>query len=202
MSRCKFLLIVFLVFVVSCLLLVVSPSADSLWQEGSASPYTTEKYLKIGDIITVLVLESTSAIQKAGTDTNIRDEFGAKLSHNFARLAALVPLANTADGEMKNKYSGLGKTERSSSLKTKISVVVTEILTNGNLRVAGKHKLTVNDDDQEILVGGIIRSKDVSIANTIYSYQVADAEITVKGTGVIQEAESPGWVTRFLNWLF
>ena len=62
--------------------------------------------------------------------------------------------------------------------------------------------MDINDESQEILISGIIRSKDVSPANTVYSYQVADAQVSFKGTGAVQEAEAPGWFTRILNWLF
>lgn len=193
-------------FFFCCLLLVVNcqlVSADSLWKEkDSASPYTPDKSYKVGDIITILVIESTSAIHKSGTDTNVKDEFGAKLDHTINRLTSLIPQDLSIDGELKNKYAGSGKTERTSSLKAKIAVVVTEILSNGNLRVTGKHKMAINDETQDISVGGIIRSKDITIANTIYSYQVADADIVVKGTGVVDEAQAPGWISRFLNWIF
>jgi flagellar L-ring protein precursor FlgH len=47
-----------------------------------------------------------------------------------------------------------------------------------------------------------VRPKDISGANTVYSYQVASAELTVKGAGAVADAESPGWITRILNWLF
>lgn len=182
---------------------ILSADADSLWKEkDSASPYTPDKSYKVGDIITILVIESTSAIQKAGTDTNVKDEFGAKLDHTINRLTSLIPQDLSIDGELKNKYGSSGKTERTSSLKAKIAVVVTEILSNGNLRVTGKHKMAINDETQDISVGGIIRSKDITIANTVYSYQVADADITVKGTGVVDEAQAPGWLSRFLNWVF
>lgn len=201
-TRNLFLIIFILSFVVCHLSFPPEAEADSLWKDGAASPYTTEKLLQVGDIITILVVESTSAIHKAGTDTNVKDDFGGKLDHTISRLSSLVPTATKAEGNLSNKYSGTGKTERTSSLKAKIAVVVTEVLSGGNIRIAGKHKVAVNDETQEILVSGIIRSKDVSIANTVYSYQVADADITVKGTGVVQDAESPGWFTRFLNWLF
>jgi len=195
----------FRIFIICCLLLVVSCKlayADSLWKDGTSSPYTTAQSFKVGDIITVMVLESTSAIHKAKTDTNVQDDFGVKLAHSLDRIATLIPRSTTSDGYQKNKYGGSGKTERTSSLKSKVPVVVTEVLSNGNLRVSGKHKVSVNEDTQEILVSGIIRSKDVSITNTVYSFQVADADIKVVGTGVIQDAESPGWLTRFFNWLF
>jgi flagellar L-ring protein precursor FlgH len=73
---------------------------------------------------------------------------------------------------------------------------------NGNLKVKGRHRVEVNDEIQEISITGMVRAKDISGANSVYSYQVADAELAVKGTGVVAETESPGWLTRIFNWLF
>ena len=176
--------------------------ADSLWNEKASSPYSREKNFKVGDIVTILVLESTSAIQKAGTNTNIKDDFGTKFNHDVDKIKSVIPLSATAAGNVSNRYTGIGKTERSSYLSAKVSVVVTEVLDNSNLRIAGKHRIEVNDEVQEIKVAGIVRPADVSVSNTVYSYQVADADVTVQGTGVVGDAESPGWLTRFLNWLF
>jgi flagellar L-ring protein precursor FlgH len=75
-------------------------------------------------------------------------------------------------------------------------------LPNGNLKIKGKHKVEVNDEIQEITISGIVRPKDISGSNSIYSYQVANAELAVKGTGVVAETEAPGWLTRLFNWLF
>lgn len=177
-------------------------NADSLWNKRSSSPYSPEKSYKIGDIITILIIESTDAQQKAGTNTNIKDDMGLKFTHTIDRLTSLIGQNNTAAFQDSNKYTGTGTTQRASSVTTKIAAIVTEVMENGNLRIEGTHTLDVNDESQEILATGIVRSKDISVSNTIYSYQIANAEISVKGTGVVQEAESPGWLTRVLNWLF
>jgi len=177
-------------------------NGDSIFKKGAASPYSPEKSFKVGDIITILVLESTQAQQKAGTKTDVKDDFGVKFSHTIERLTPLIGASNQLSGQLANKYGGSGGTERSSNVTTKVAAVVTEVYENGNLKLEGRHKIAVNDEDQEILVTGVVRSKDVGISNTIYSYQVADADISIRGKGAIQEAESPGWFTRILNWLF
>ena len=176
--------------------------ADSIWNKESASPYSTQKAYKKGDIINVIIMESTSAQNRAGTKTDVRDDLGAKFSHTIERLAPVIGKSNQATGQLSNRYRGLGQTSRASSVQARIAAWVTEVMQNGNLKIKGRHKVEVNDEIQEITIIGIVRSKDISGANAVYSYQVANAELAVKGTGVIAETESPGWLTRIFNWLF
>lgn len=176
--------------------------ADSLWKKSSSSPYSPEKSYKVGDIITVLINETSSAQHKAGTKTDIKDDLGLKFTHSIDRLTPLIGTNNTAAGQWSNKYGGTGGTERSSNVTARVAALVTEVMDNGNLKIEGKHKVNVNDENQEIMISGIVRSKDISVNNSIYSHQVANAEVAISGTGVVQEAESPGWLTRVLNWLF
>ncbi|KAF0133476.1 MAG: flagellar basal body L-ring protein [Candidatus Saganbacteria bacterium] len=175
--------------------------ADSIWKTG-VSPYSPEKAFKVGDIITIIILENTTAQNKAGTTTDVKDDLGFKFTHSIERLAPIIGTNNTLAGQEQQKYSGIGSTQRQSNVQAKVAAAVEVVLPNGNIKISGSHRLSVNDEKQEILISGIIRSKDISISNTIYSYQVADAEISIKGNGVVQEAEAPGWITRLLNWLF
>ncbi len=186
-----------------CILIFAFPVyADSIWNKESASPYSTQKAYKVGDIINIVILESTSAQNKAGTKTDVRDDLGAKFTHTLQRLAPIIGRSNQLAGQVSNRYKGLGQTSRSSSVQARIAAWVTEVVPNGNLKIRGRHKVEVNDEIQEITITGIVRSKDISGSNAIYSYQVANAELAVKGTGVVAETESPGWLTRIFNWLF
>ncbi|HTY13740.1 MAG TPA: flagellar basal body L-ring protein FlgH [Candidatus Omnitrophota bacterium] len=183
--------------------LATAAGSDSLYKVGqTGSPYTPEKSFRVGDIITVLVVESSSAQHKAGTNSNVSDDFGVKFVHTLERLNPLIGPSSSVNGDLSQKYGGTGSTQRESNIQAKIAAEVTEVMENGNLRIEGKHTVRVNDENQEILVSGVVRSKDVTITNTIYSYQVADADISIKGSGTVQEAEAPGWFTRILNWLF
>ncbi|MFC1511526.1 flagellar basal body L-ring protein FlgH [Candidatus Margulisiibacteriota bacterium] len=182
--------------------LFLPAGADSVWNKDSASPYSTQKAYKVGDIINVIILESTSAQNKAGTKTDVKDDLGAKFEHTIGSLSSIIGTDNTATGKWSNTYKGLGQTSRTSSVTARIASWVTAVLPNGNLAIKGRHKVEVNNEVQEITIIGIVRPKDISGANSIYSYQVANAELAVKGTGVVAETESPGWITRLLNWLF
>ena len=95
-----------------------------------------------------------------------------------------------------------GSTTRGSSLTTKMTTRVVEELPNGILKIEGKQNITVNGEEQEIVVSGLIRTQDISPDNTILSTYVADAEISFKGAGVLGDKQEPGLLTRLFNWLF
>lgn len=177
-------------------------SADTVWNKDSASPYSTQKGYKEGDIINIIILESTNATNKAGTKSDVKDDLSMKFTHTLQRLAPIIGTNNQMAGNATNKYSGIGSTQRASNVQARISAWVTEVLPNGNLTIKGRHKVEVNQEVQEITITGVVRPKDISGANTIYSYQVANAEMAVKGTGVVADTESPGWLTRIFNWVF
>jgi flagellar L-ring protein precursor FlgH len=175
--------------------------SDSLWDKDSASPYTTQGNFKVGDIVNILILESSSAIHQAGTDTAVKDDLGLRFTSTVQGLAGGGPRTEFGvKGE--NKYRGTGQTTRTSNIQARVAAIVTKVLPNGNLAILGRHTIVVNKESQEISITGIIRPIDVSLSNTIYSYQVAEANIVVQGEGAVAEAENPGWFTRIVNWLF
>ena len=174
--------------------------ADSIWERTSTSPYSVSKSFRVGDIITILVLETTSAIQKAGTDTNVNDNLSTTLDHTLTRLN--IQPSNYVKATAGNTYKGLGSTTRTSNVTAKVAAVVIRVMPNGNLMISGDHRVEVNDEIQTIRISGMVRPKDVSLQNTVYSYQVAGADVSVKGKGVVGEAESPGMFTRIFNWIF
>jgi len=193
------LILIFIFLILSSFSLAI---ADSLWDKESTSPYTTQRAYKVGDIINIIIMESTSAKNIAGTKTDTKDDLGAKFTHTIQRLAPVIGANNQLAGNVSNSFSGQGQTQRSSNVSARIAAWVTEVMPNGNLAIKGNHKMEVNDEIQEITVTGVIRPQDVSGANTLFSYQVANAQLAVKGTGVVAETESPGWLTRIFNWLF
>jgi flagellar L-ring protein FlgH len=192
----------FISLMIAVILLVpVLPAySDSVWSKNSNSPYSTAKSFKAGDIITVIILETTSAVQKAGTDTNTSDNLSASFDHTITRLG--IQPSNYIKGGGGATFKGLGATTRTSNVTAKVAAVVIQVFPNGNLMISGDHKVEVNEETQTIRITGIIRPKDVSIANTVFSYQVASAVVSVRGKGSVGEAEEPGFITRFFNWIF
>ncbi|MFA5104069.1 MAG: flagellar basal body L-ring protein FlgH [Candidatus Margulisiibacteriota bacterium] len=191
----------FSLFLAVCLL-SQGAFSTSLWIEGSSSPFVVQKPYKIGDVIMILIVESTSAAQKAGTDTQNQDSLGANFSHTIQKLQGVIGPSAGLQGSRSQSTQGSGSTTRSSNVLATVAVTVKNILPDGNLEIDGTHKVAVNEERQDIRISGIIRPKDISAWNTVYSYQVANADVSVRGTGAVAESSSPGIIMRFLNLLF
>jgi flagellar L-ring protein precursor FlgH len=156
----------------------------------------------VGDVVNVIILESSTAKNLAGTKTDVKDDLALKLNHTIQKLYPVLGPTNQITGQFANKYAGGGQTTRGSSVQARVAAWVTDVLPNGNLAIKGRHKIEVNEEIQEITFTGIVRPKDISGANTVYSYQVASANLSIKGTGTVAESEAPGWITRIFNWIF
>ena len=76
------------------------------------------------------------------------------------------------------------------------------VLPNGDLAIEGNRVVTVNDDEETLFLSGIVRSRDISDDNTIYSHQIANAQISSKSKGTVNSGNRPGFITRLINWVF
>ena len=52
------------------------------------------------------------------------------------------------------------------------------------------------------MLSGIVRPQDIAQDNTIQSKFMADAKIVYTGDGILEEAQSPGWLTRVVTKLW
>ena len=104
--------------------------------------------------------------------------------------------------DVENKYQGDGDTERNGSLRAEITARITEVLHNGDFRVAGTRMININGEKQLIEITGICRARDIAPDNTIMSTYISDAQIAYNGSGLVTDSAQPGVVTRILNWLF
>ena len=76
---------------------------------------------------------------------------------------------------------------------------VVDLLANGNMIIEGNREVRVNAENQLITLTGIIRSRDISSENIILSTYIADARISYSGSGVLNDRQRPGWLSRILD---
>jgi len=197
----------FLLILISAML-STSIIADSLYDNARTPFYgSARRVIDVGHVLTVYVSESSSAVQQASTSTERESSLAATVDSSWEQISDLLgnetitqERAYSLNGE--DGYNGSGQTSRRSQVKAVISCVVTEILDNGNLYIEGIHKIKVNDELETIRIAGIVRPGDISGANSVFSYQIAKAEIAVNGDGVVAAKQSPGLMTKVFNWLF
>ncbi len=185
------------------LLVAVLAAGSAAQQYGhTASLFTDMKACRTGDILTVLIVEKTSASNATRTEIAKDSKFGLDAGPGFGAFPFReIPIFG-ADGTSKSESANEGKTARSGSITSQMAVRVVGVQPNGDLVIEGTRVLGINNDKEMLVLTGIVRPQDISPQNTVYSYQIADAQITYRGKGIAANGGRPGWIMRFLNWLF
>jgi flagellar L-ring protein precursor FlgH len=186
----------------------------SLWigETSRSSLFADTKAKGVGDILTIRVTESSKGSKSASTDTSresstsagITDFFGAPLDFGLKKLygsrnGTALPFSPTVAADSSSSFKGDGNTSRSSLLEADITARVANVLPNGNLEIEGRREIVVNNEDQVMILRGIIRPEDISSSNVILSTYIADARIEYTGKGILADKQGPGWFTRILD---
>ena len=180
-------------------LFVVTLSAQDMRRNSFNSLFSDEKANRIGDAITIVVIESSQATNDARTATSRESDIGGSFAGNM--MGEPLPGGDIELGT-KNDFDGRGATSSSGSFKTKISATIDSVFSNGNMRISGKRKISINGEEQIIIIKGIVRTSDIQADNSVLSYNISEAEIVLEGSGMIDRAQSPGWITKIFHWLF
>ncbi len=173
--------------------------AKEIYSSPPSSLYSDKRAFQVGDIVTILIVEQTSGSNEASTNSNFEDQFeGTAAGTGTLDFVSGLGFQSGISGDQK---AG-GKTIRAGSLEGKMSARVIEVLANGMLYLEGQRTVAVNGEEQVTILNGLVRPKDVTAENTIYSYLIADAKITYRGKGTVNQASKPGLISRFFSWLF
>lgn len=185
----------------------------AIYQDGFAvSLFEDARARRVGDVLTVVLTESTMASKEAKTATAKENQvalmnptlFGSAAKASVhGTYAGWLPLQSKTGNtwemntDTSQKFDGSGSSSQSNSLSGKITVTVADVLANGNLVVRGEKILALNDGDEFVRLSGIIRPQDIRPGNTVLSTSIANAQITYGGNGALADANSQGWLSRF-----
>ncbi|MBW1902640.1 MAG: flagellar basal body L-ring protein FlgH [Deltaproteobacteria bacterium] len=186
----------------------VNKSEGSLWRENATlnEMFMDPRARRVGDVVTISIVESSSASNDADTDTStsssvsmsISNFLGLENNDRFPTGSGFDPFGSIT-GTTNNTFQGSGATNRSGKLAASITARVTKVFPNGNLGILGKREITINNEKQYLALTGIIRPRDISSANVVLSTYISDAKIVYTGTGVINDKQEPGWLVRVLD---
>ena len=169
-------------------------------QVKNVSLFTDIRAHKVGDLLTVLIVETSSARNAVGTTTKKSASFDAEGGPGIGPLDFVGVFG--LNGATDQSSGSNGSTSRTGQLKAQMTVQVAGVRDNGDLVIQGTRVVGINNDKEMITLTGIVRSEDVTTSNTVYSHQIADAQISYRGKGTAANGGKPGVVTRVLNWLF
>ena len=189
---------------------VARATNGSIWPGATAgnSLFADKKARYEGDIITIIVAESSQGGNKATTNTGRTTDTSAGINALLGLETSILERNEnmggsiTLGGSSNNSLKGTGDTTRGGTLEARITARVTSVLSNGNLVIEGRRQLTVNAEDQFIVITGMIRPEDITSDNLIASQYIADARIVYTGCGVINDKMRPGWLTRVVDWVW
>lgn len=163
------------------------------------SLYSDAKGRKVGDIITVILRENTSATKSANTtlarDSQVQiDPITGPENRpiNFLGMSQFQ-----LDLSAQNDFTGDASANQSNNLNGNISVTVVQVMPNNNLVIRGEKWITLNQGDEYVRLTGIVRPADINPANEVMSTKVANARIQYSGTGNFANQQEQGWLGKF-----
>lgn len=174
-------------------LVPVAQAANLFEETNFQSLVEDQRAHKVGDQLTVLIIEQASAEARTGSSAERDFGFNASIrTGGFEGPAALG--AGRQDGSS-------GVVQRSGKLRAQVSAQITQVLPNGDLVLKGYQRIQVNDEEQEINLSGSIRSEDVSATNVVVSNRIRNMNLVYSGEGFLADNEKPGWISRFFQFL-
>jgi flagellar L-ring protein precursor FlgH len=150
---------------------------------------------RVGDVVTVLLQETTQASKKAGTSFS---------KGSSASVTPLSVLGKTfpktgIDISGDRSFTGDSTSTQQNALSGAVTVIVQEVMPNGLLRVSGEKRLQLNQGEEFLRLKGYVRAADIDNDNQVSSLRVANARIAYSGQGTLADANTPGWLTRFFT---
>jgi flagellar L-ring protein precursor FlgH len=186
-------------------------SGAGLWHETTyRSAFQDLRAHKVGDLITVNIVETSQANKKATTKTGRESSINAGISNLLGWEGKISKIGVPAEfnndvmlkASMENDFDGSGETTRNESMTASITARVLEVTPNGNLFIKGSRKVKVNNEAQYITLTGLVRPADVSPDNTVLSSYIAEASIEYTGSGPVSDKQRPGWLMRAVDYVW
>jgi flagellar L-ring protein precursor FlgH len=180
-------------------------NSGSIYQAGyDMRLFEDNKARRVGDVLSITFNEATTANKAADLSHEKQNNVSFTAPSLYGMAVSTMTGSDLHTSVVTdNKFTGTGKADQSNSLTGNISVTVIELLPNGDLKVRGEKRVTLNQGDEYVRLSGIVRPIDIDPSNTVSSDKVADATIMYTGNGSMADASKAGWIERILNspWL-
>lgn len=179
---------------------------NSLWRPGSRAFFRDQRAAQVGDIITVLVDITDEAALKNQTSRGRNNGEGLGLPAMLGLEASVGRIfpntlspSNLVSGSSNSNSTGTGQITRSESVTLRVAGTITQVLPNGNLVVAARQEVRVNNELRELQLGGVIRPQDIGSDNTVRHDRMAEARIAYGGRGTLSDVQQPRYGQQLLD---
>lgn len=175
-----------------------APANGGIFQanDGYAALYEGQRARRVGDPLTIVLVERTSASKSASS--KLDSGGGFSLTPPTTGALNLFEKSDATVSSSRN-FNGTGTADQANALSGEISVTVAEVYPNGTMLVQGQKRVTLNRGDEFVQIKGIVRTADIDAYNRVASTRVADARIAYTGKGDVARASRQGWLSRFFQ---
>lgn len=164
--------------------------------QGYAGLYEGTRARRVGDALTILLVENITANKSASGNTS-RSGSASITPPTAGLLSFLNP--NALNAAANGSFNGKGSAAQNSTLNGVVSVTIAEVRPNGTARIVGEKHMSLSQGKEWVQFSGIIRLADIDADNQLPSTRVADAQINYAGKGSVQQASRPGWLSKFFS---
>ncbi len=184
---------------------------NSLWRPGSRTFFKDQRASQVGDILTVGVNISDQATMQNSTTANRTgtEAYGAPDFLGLGKqLSTILPgdkntsLSTKLSLDSSSGSTGSGNLSRNETISVQVAAVVTQILPNGNMVIAGRQEVRINSELRELTVTGVIRQEDIDTLNTVTSEKIAEARIYYGGRGILSDVQEPRYGQQIFDIIF
>lgn len=181
----------FLLTLVTGAVAVPALAEDLYLPSRSQSLAADHRAARIGDTVTVVIVQSAEASTTVRTGTRRATAIGGSISGGS--------LNEKGDLGLSSNFDGQGQATRSERFITQMTAKVTEVLPNGDLQITGTQQLRINGEATTIDVRGVVRAVDIDAENRVPSNRIADAQINYRGKGFVSRSAKPGLLHRLFS---
>jgi flagellar L-ring protein FlgH len=175
-----------------------APANGGIFQanDGYAALYEGQRARRVGDPLTIVLVERTSASKSSGSKLDSSGGFSVT-----PPSTGNLSLFKSSDASMSGSrsFNGNGSADQANALSGEVSVTVAAVYPNGTMLVQGQKRVTLNRGDEFVQIKGIVRVADITADNRVASTRVADARIAYTGKGDVARASRQGWLSRFFS---
>lgn len=171
---------------------------DSIWGNGALMALSDPTATAVGDLLTVVVRQSSTATKNQNRNTSKKSNVSAKINSFLFSPAASSAFTKggnfpALNAETENKFEGGGEVSDVAVITDRFTVRVVDVLPNGNLLVEGRRSTTVSGEISTIVLRAAVRKADVFPDNTVQSTQLADLTLRYENKGNLNDSQKRGW---------
>ena len=198
------------ILVLTLSLLPLVGSATSLWLKSSNNQrgmFGGKRAFAVGDLLTIDVAESSSLAASQNSVRNRQLEVESAVKQFLYANSKLGTHNGGLPGtqiESQSSNQGGGSIANTQDLKSRVSVIVIDVLPNGVLVLEGARMVTFSGESYFAVLKGMVRQEDIGFGfkdglryrNIVSSQYIADAQIEFVSKGSLDDAQKESWYQK------